>query len=145
MLHRDAHPLVALFVLATLACAPAEEPVAEVVAPVPVLPAGAFDLRIETPEGTIVLDFQHGGDGWTEVRDADGELHVRTHIEWIGAETAAFHDAEGPFTCRDDNGSIEGRYHVEQAEKGWRLHLLSDACAPRRGALTNALLVSRTP
>lgn len=139
------HGRLTLFALLLAACSPSGAPEAEAPAEAGLLPAGAYDLQVPTPDGEVVLGFLLGSDGWAELVNPDGALHVRTRIEWPSAGELVFRDAEGPMACRDEAGAQAGRYRVERDDDGWRFHLVADPCEGRQGALSRGLLVVRTP
>ena len=112
-------------------------------APANSLPAGNYELRgndAASGAGTPVLKFELGNDGMLRVTEG-GVLHVRTQLIQSAGGELEFLDQEGPRACRNPE-PIPGRYRTERSAQGWRLHVISDACEGRRGALDGGMIVN---
>ncbi len=116
-------------------------PQSKAAAPADSLSAGNYELRgnaASAAAGMPTLQLELGNDGMLRVTEA-GVLHVRTQLIQRAGGELEFRDQEGPRACRNPE-PILGRYRAERTAQGWRLHVISDACEGRKGALDGGMI-----
>lgn len=128
-----------LVVLLALACS-SGGPRAEPPTPATTILPGTYELRANAAAaGMPVLHFELSPDGALRVTEGS-VLHVRTLVAQRAGGELEFLDQDGPRACRNPD-PIPGRYRAERTAEGWRLHVISDACDGRKGALDGSSLV----